>query len=72
MIDFGFIPFVKNPLLDSFGTDQASLAQDLQMFACGRLADTQLASDQHPAHAVLYHIAVNLWREVLDWILEPI
>lgn len=53
MIDFDLISFVKDPLRNSFGADQPSLAQDLEVFACGRLTDTQLASDQHSAHAVL-------------------
>jgi hypothetical protein len=71
VIDFGLISLVKDPFLNPLGTNQPGLAQDLEMFARGRLTDAQLAGDQHPAHTVRHQIAVHLWREMLNRVLEP-
>jgi hypothetical protein len=37
-----------------------------------RLADLELLRNEHAAHAILHEVAVNLWREVRAWLLQPV
>src|SRR5579864_2421949 len=70
--DSGFVALVEGPFLDSFGADQASLAQDLHMFAGCWLTHAKFAGNQAPADSVFHQIAVYLRREVIPRLLEPL
>jgi len=68
-LDARFVSPIERPLFDALGAHQPRALQNLQMFACGGLADPHLPGNKHAAHPVLDQIAVNLGREVPPRIL---
>jgi len=70
--DCGFVSHIESPLFDTLAADQAGLCECLEMLAGCRLAHAELAGDEHSAHAILDEVAVDLWREVLSGLPEPI
>jgi hypothetical protein len=72
MIDLGLVSLVKDPLLDSFRPYQSGMAQNLKVFARGRLAHSKLAGNQHSAYTVIHQTPIYLRREMLRRVLEPV
>ena len=52
--DPGFIAFIEGPLFNALPANQATLAEDLQVFTRGGLADPKFLRDEDTAHAVLH------------------
>jgi hypothetical protein len=48
------------------------MAQNLKVFASGRLAHSKLAGNQHSAYAVIHQTPIHLCREMLRRVLEPV
>jgi len=72
MIDLGLVPLVKDPLLDSLRPYQSGMAQNLEVFARGRLAHSKLAGNQHSAYTVIHQTPIHLCGEMLRRVLEPV
>jgi hypothetical protein len=72
MIDLGLVSLVKDPLLDSLRSYQSGMAQNLQVFAGGRLAHSKLAGNQQSAYTVIHQTPIHLRREILRRVLEPV
>ena len=72
LFDFALVALVEGPLLDPLGTCQTGLAQNPHVFACGRLADPELARNEATANSILYQIAVYLRRKVFCRVLKPL
>ena len=70
-LDSLFVALIKRPLFNSLGFEQARLGQDFQVFACGRLAYTQLLGDKDAADSVADQVAIYLRRKMLPRFLEP-
>ena len=70
MSDSGLVALVERPLLDALGACQTRLAQNLHVFARGRLAYAKLACNQASANPILHQIAIDLRREVLGRVLK--
>ena len=54
LLDFAFVALIEGPLLDSLGARQPSLAQNLHVFAGGRLANAKLARNEAAANPILH------------------
>src|SRR5258706_10633552 len=71
LLDPALVPLVERPLLDPPGPDESRMGEDPHVLAEGRLADAELAGDEHAADAVVDEVAVDLGREMRHRILEP-
>ena len=54
LLDSGLVALVKRPLLDSFRAGQSGLAQNLHVFARGRLANAKFARNEAAANPILH------------------
>jgi hypothetical protein len=70
--DRPLVALVECPLFDALGVHQARAHEHPHMLAQRGLADAELFGDQETTHSVLHEIAVHLWPEMLDRILEPV
>ena len=71
LLDSLLVTLVEDPLLDPFAPDQAGAGENLQMLAGGGLADAQLFRNEDAADAILYKVAVLLWREMTLGVFQP-
>lgn len=67
-----FVALVEGPLLDSLGAGQSSLAQYPHVLARCRLTYVKFACNQAAANSILHQITVDLWREMLCRVFEPL
>src|SRR5713226_2487530 len=63
---------VEGPLLDALRLNEAQCGEDLEMLVGARFTHAELVGDEHAAHAVLHQISVDLRREVVPRLLQPV
>ena len=70
--DCGVFALIEGPLLEALSADQAGRGQDLEVFTCSRLADSQFPRNQDATHAIFDKVAVNLRWKVRWRVFQPI
>ena len=70
--DLRFITLKESPLLDALGTDESGVQQDLHVLAGGGLTHAELLGNQHTADTVFDQVPVDLRREMLARLLQPV